>query len=260
MQIERKVCEAPELKVLGDDSGPGRIVGYASTYTNFDRVGEKVMPDAFVNLDEFKRDGYIALEHDWTKRVCTIDVAENRRDGLWVEADFHSTPDAQVERTKARERLDRGKSVSLSIGYKVLDAEPTKDGRLLKSLHLYEVSIVSVPANPLATIQGVKSYGLDDGLLTYSENLEAVVDAAEKFLERTRARAELREKAGRRFSAESRGRLADWRSRMADITAELDDILSETEPKADPDEVRKAVARLAALQAQMDQRYSISAT
>jgi hypothetical protein len=46
----------------------------------------------------------------------------------------------------------------LSIGYSVDDFSYNKDGaRVLKAIDLWEVSVVSMPMNPLATIQHVKS-------------------------------------------------------------------------------------------------------
>jgi phage head maturation protease len=65
-----------------------------------------------------------------------------------------------------RERLERGKQVAMSIGFNVVDDEyDTKAGvRQLKELDLYEVSIVTVPANPLAHIASVKAVEIDADL------------------------------------------------------------------------------------------------
>lgn len=241
MSIERKVCEHSELKILTADESPdapyGKLVGFASTYGNWDRVGERPVRGAFKNLDEFKRDGFIALDHDWRKRVAMIDVAEEREGGIWIEAPFHSTADAQTERTKAMERIARGKSVSLSIGYDVLEDEKTPEGRLLKDIRLYEVSLVSVPANPLALVADVKGGNLADGSLAsmaYAEELDAVADAVDAVLRRSQARADLRSKSGRRLSAATRAKIGDLISGLQALLEEADQAITEAtgEPKS----------------------------
>lgn len=252
--IERKVCDpqSAQLKFL-DDSGPGRLSGYASTFSNFDRVNERVVKGSFLkSLDTFQRDGFIALDHDWTKRIATIDVAREDDNGLYIEAEFHSTPDAQQERTKARERMERGKSVSLSIGYEVRDDEKTAQGRLLKELSLYEVSLVSVPANPLALVTGAKG-SLVDGLFSYAEYEAAVVDAVKTFVRRAGARHEMREKAGRMFSAANLQTIDDLIQMLTELRGratppDANEGNDGDEPmKADADTVRAAVARMLAM-------------
>lgn len=241
--FERKVCEQSELKILADDTGPGRLSGYASTFHNWDRTKEKPVRGAFQkSLDEFMRDGFIALDHDWTRRIATIEDAHEDEKGLWVEAQFHSTPDAQQERVKTMERLNRGKSVSLSIGYDLKKYEDVTDGRLLKDISLYEVSLVSVPANPLALVTGAKG-GLVDGPLSFAEYEAAVVDAVKTYVQRAEARHEMREKAGRVFSAANLATLDE----LIQTLTELRGRATPEEPKADADTVRAAVARMLAM-------------
>jgi uncharacterized protein len=157
--LQHKECLEAEFKIL--DDGPfGSFHGYASIFNNTDRQGEIVQKGAFAEtLPAFLKDGFGALNHDWSALpVATISEAREDDRGLWVKGEFHSTPDAQTARTIVRERLERGKSVGLSIGYKVLDDEFTKSGdRVLKRLGLFEISLVSVPANAEAQVVGIKS-------------------------------------------------------------------------------------------------------
>ena len=44
------------------------------------------------------------------------------------------------------------------IGYRVIEKEQRKDARYLKQIHLFEVSVVNTPMNPLAEIESVKSF------------------------------------------------------------------------------------------------------
>jgi HK97 family phage prohead protease len=156
--LQHKECLNGEFKIL-DDPANGSFSGYASVFNNTDRQGEIVLKGAFADtLPAFLKDGFGALNHEWSSLpVATISEAREDDRGLWIKGEFHSTPDAQTARTVVRERLERGKSVGLSIGYNVKEDEFTKDARLLKRLDLYEVSLVSVPANQEAQVVGIKA-------------------------------------------------------------------------------------------------------
>jgi HK97 family phage prohead protease len=148
--LQRKMCDLAEFKLT--DEGNGGFSGYGSVFSVLDRQGEIVAPGAFTDtLPQFEKEGFIAVSHDWDRLpVGSIKACRQDEKGLWIDAEFHSTPEAQACRTYVRERLQRGKSVGLSIGYWVRDDERTKDGRLLKQLDLAEVSVVTIPANPAA--------------------------------------------------------------------------------------------------------------
>lgn len=150
---------AIELKELRDD---GSFVMYALVFGNVDRGGDVIEPGAVVNLDEFVRDGFIALNHrasDLPVGYPTAAVQDAR--GLRVEGKFHSHPEAQQCRAVAKERLDAGKSVQASIGYLVVDAATEqRDGesvRSLKKIKVYESSFVNIAMNPQAGIVSAKS-------------------------------------------------------------------------------------------------------
>lgn len=155
--LQRKECIDADFKVL-DDGPHGSFSGYASVFGNTDRQNEVVVPGAFSRtLPAFLKDGFGALNHEWsTLPIATFTEAREDHRGLFVKGEFHSTPDAQAARTIVRERLERGKSVGLSIGYKVKDDEFKDGARHLKELDLFEVSLVSVPANAEAQVVGIK--------------------------------------------------------------------------------------------------------
>lgn len=158
-EYERKSVPLVDFKVAG--VGAGSFSGYGSVFGNIDSAGDIVAPGAFRNtLPRFLKAGFIAQAHDWTVAIAVPKVAREDSRGLYIEADFHSTALAQDVRTIAAERVAAGKSVGLSIGYEVVDAERNSNGvRVLKELRLFEVSIVTVPANSAATVTTVK--GLD---------------------------------------------------------------------------------------------------
>jgi HK97 family phage prohead protease len=257
--MHKKAFADAQFKLLSDE-GPGTLGMYLSTFHNWDRVRpipEKPVRGAFEkHLAAFIKDGFIAEYHDWGKRpIATVTNAREDDYGLWVEAEFHTTHDAQEARITAKERLARGKSVKSSMGYEVLDdeivdmddeelkAQGIKQGRLLKDIPLYEGSIVNVPANPLASVTGAKS------LLQESMPLEAHLEIAQAanagVIMRLQKLVEMRNmegKAGAVIRRELREQVKQVRDSLPALAAMLDEILAASEPKADPAEVRKALA------------------
>lgn len=157
----KKLCELSQFKMT--DEGAGSFSGYGSTFKNDDRAGDTLVKGAFQKtLEQFKADGFIAVGHDWAGLpVATIIDAYEDDYGLFIQGEFHTTPEAQSARTVVKERLDRGKSVGLSIGFDVKPggskANPSTGGRIFTDVELFEVSIVTVPCNPKAQATEAKS-------------------------------------------------------------------------------------------------------
>lgn len=216
-------------------SDAGELAGYGNVTQNVDRAGEIVMPGAYANLAEFVRDGFGAVGHDWKHPVAMIEEAREDPKGLYVRMKFHSTAGAQQCRTIVQERLGAGKSVGLSIGYHVIEDEwKTENGktiRYLNSIELYEVSIVTVPANPLALVTSAKDGLADEPSLIAHSN--AVVDAVEEWAVRMSARANLRAKSGRVLSQANREQLMVCRDRIKEAHDSLSALIDATEP-SDP--------------------------
>jgi hypothetical protein len=246
--MDRKQTAGAQLKI-SKDSEFGTLQGYASTFANFDRVNERVVKGAFAKtLPHFRTDGFISVGHDWeVLPVATVTDAKEDEHGLFLTAEFHSTPFAQEARTIAQERIDRGKSVSLSIGYEVKDDEYVDEGRLLKELELFEVSLVNVPANPLATVTGVKS--LLEASMSIDSHSDVVEAAIQGYVKRLGNYQGARVKEGRVLSGANRTKLSNLHESLADVMAAIEELLQATEPKANEDEVRKALAQWLVYQA-----------
>lgn len=213
----------PQFKMSED--GFGSLKGYASTFSNWDSVKERPVRGAFTpHLSDFLKDGFIAVGHDWAALpIGTPTEAYEDDIGLMLGVDFHSTPMAQTARTVAAERMARGKSVKLSIGYEVLQDEYVEEGRLLKEIKLYEVSLVTVPANPLASVTGVKGFPLGD-------HSEAVLAAVDELKARLVGLRDLRMKEGRVLSDTNRKRIASLKDALAAVLDDLDELLAATQP------------------------------
>lgn len=181
-----KFVELKSLKV--SDKGSGTIEGYRAV-RSIDEGGDLIVAGAFADtIDEYLSSGFSAESHDWSfSNMVGFPVEAKETDrGLWVKSQFHSTPDAQNIRQKAKERMEAGKSVGFSFGYKAdeydfIDAKDYQHElpryvnsgelgynlaqakkfpriRLLKKLTIYEDSLVTAPMNRQATATGVKGY------------------------------------------------------------------------------------------------------
>jgi HK97 family phage prohead protease len=223
------------FKMLNDTPNGG-FEGYGAVYGNVDRVNEIVVKDSISNLDEFLIEGFIAVGHDWTGLpIATITAVESDDYGLKITAEFHSTKAAQDARAVMNERLERGKFVGLSIGYEVVESEINDGIRSLTKLILYEVSLVTVPANPLAGVSQSKSNSLAE--LTLDDHAELVLAQVEGLTKRLEALNELRAKDNRTISAERRNQLSD-------VKQLIDKLVLLTTPKASQSDAQNAYARL----------------
>ena len=231
--LEFKSIDAAEFKF--DDAGNGSFSGYGSVFGNVDSYRDVVLPGAYTDtVTDFLKSGFVAVGHDWGSTPVAYPTEAREDDyGFRFSAAFHSTDEAQAARRVMRERLDAGKTVGLSIGYRVKESNDREDGvRELVKLDLFEVSIVTV---------GAKS-GSRAGL-PFAEHSEAVRAAVEEYVVRAKAIAGLRAKEGRVLSAVTRARIAESResieeavSALVDVDADLADLLAATlpAPKSEP--------------------------
>src|SRR5882724_6605884 len=90
-----------------------------------DEEQDVIFPSAFKKggcLPDFLTNGFIALSHDWAALPIAMPTMI-REDGnmLYSEAEYHSTEEAQAARTVAMERMDKGLTVPVSIGFRIGD-------------------------------------------------------------------------------------------------------------------------------------------
>lgn len=239
---------APALDAEGKQVDPndyGYLLGYASIFGNYDRVGEAVAPGAFKDsIPTFLRDGFGAAGHSWSDfPITTIGLAQEDEKGLLVRMDFHSHGQAQVARSVVQERLARGKSVSLSIGYNVEESEITDKGVVLKKLNLYEISLVNVPANPLATVLSSKSLDADRLLAeqTFEDHSTIALAVMDEYIKRAKSIQGLRTKAGRKLSKATMAKLQNLidmcQGLLDENTSTMDDGKSVPEQETKDEEV-----------------------
>lgn len=250
--LEHKSISSSEFKF--NDDGRGGFSGYASTFNGIDSYKDTIVPGAYAKtIETFLQSGFIAIGHAWSDiPIAFPTAAVEDEKGLVITAEFHSTNLAQDARKVVQERLGAGKSVGLSIGYKVPEGgfSMRKDGvRELKEIELFEVSLVTVPADSRAGVTGAK--GESRAGLTLEDHSKAALAVVEDLVTRFAALGELRVKDGRVLSAANRARIAlacgtceEAVSALQDAGANLADLLAATEPapKGDGSVERKLYA------------------
>ncbi len=156
MQMQHQAAPF-ELKELGAN---GYVAGYASVFGALDAQREVVAPRAFDRtLREWKsskRAPAMLWMHDATRPVGVWENLREDGSGLAVEG-------ALAVRTQdgadAYELLKMGAVTGLSIGYRTVASriDSQKRIRTLTDVDLFEVSLVTFPANDLARIRTVKT-------------------------------------------------------------------------------------------------------
>jgi hypothetical protein len=132
----------------------GRFEGLASVYHVTDLGGDIVEPGAFRRtLQEKGATRPLLWSHDAAVPIGTVRLMDSP-EGLKVSGELDL--DTQPGRD-AYTRLKKGIVRGLSIGYKAVKERMESAARRLLDLDLYEVSLVTLPMNEMATVTRVKS-------------------------------------------------------------------------------------------------------
>ncbi len=170
-----KAIEKMFLKMKLDDlQETGIFAGYGSFFNVKDLQRDTVLPGAFKRT--IKNNGGVfpmLFNHRPEKEIAITESAKEDNNGLFVKGKLYISddpredlPDARATYIRMKRRKEAGKPIGLSIGYepKAWEYDPEDSalpdwqrGRLLKEIKLWEISIVTFPANEQATIQNIKS-------------------------------------------------------------------------------------------------------
>lgn len=142
----------------------GSIAGFFSTYEKTpDSYGDIITPGAFTKtIEKRKETGHpfpICFNHDFSAVIGACEVTEKEQ-GPYMEGSFLDTQLAQ----DVRKMLQSGAIYQFSFAYDVLksrepNAEEKANGVLnvLEEVEVFEISVVTVPANQNAVVTDVKS-------------------------------------------------------------------------------------------------------
>ncbi len=194
MQLERREIRLQDVQVKVGANGEGTFSGYGAVFGNIDSYGDVIEQGAFKQtLKEWKGRG------KWPKMLLQHGggfFGGSTLDGIPVGQYTHMNEDSHglkldgrlfalnTERgTYIHEGMKSGELDGLSIGFMVREfIAGTKAGepdRRLTNIDLWEVSIVTFPANDKANVTSVKmkrelEEAFRDGGLSRADSLKAV--------------------------------------------------------------------------------------
>ena len=140
-----------ETKVMADDSGA--ISGVAWKFDTPDRIGDVIEKGAFAKA---ALPIPMLFGHDMADPIGTWEVATEKADGLHISGKMLI---ADVARAREVHALVKAGAVrGISVGFLTKKAVARSGGgRTIKSLELFEVSLVTVPMHPGAKVTSAKS-------------------------------------------------------------------------------------------------------
>lgn len=140
-----------EIKAATKEDGGYLIEGYASVFDVVDSYRDVIVKGAFKKTikENFDRLAF-CYQHDIWNPIGKILEAKEDKTGLYIKVMISSSEvDIQT-------KIDEGILKEMSIGFQTIKAEDkTEKGgiiRYIQEVKLYEVSIVTIAANPYATI------------------------------------------------------------------------------------------------------------
>lgn len=162
---EIAVDNSSALEVIKSDGAVERSIVATISESSVDRVKDRVMPGAFVNLEKqvpvlwsHQRDELPIGKTLWNKNIKT------RRA---VKSKILFAPTAKALETY--ELITGGFLTTVSVGMSLIDYEENSEGGIdINKAELLEVSLVNVPANRNAVIEGIKS--LYDKGITFTDS------------------------------------------------------------------------------------------
>lgn len=149
--METKTILALALKSMTET---GTFEGKLAVYGNIDEVGDVIDYGAMTKtLNEGGGQLPLCWQHDTSQPIGTLQLTDSPQALLCKGRLVLSVPAARSAYDLVKEGVVKG----LSIGYTVMKHTMEASGvRRLKELRLYEGSLVTLAANPLAQITGVK--------------------------------------------------------------------------------------------------------
>lgn len=234
------------------DEGPGGGSGTACVLGVLDSYRSVWSPRGFSKavLSNSVNEGFMTPNHAWEDDCGTIEALKLVRNELKVDWMYYTDEDSQKVRQKAKDRMDRNKSVGLSIGASVnwqkcadfdsgeklwTYAEGLGEDMSLydpairkfkgycwiipEVTRLYEVAITNAPAVPGSKVTEARSIDLlrdgDLGALSFGEALDMVLGAVQGIEGRALEIEMLRAESGGRIGRDNLKRIEALRDSLS---------------------------------------------
>lgn len=155
------------IQLKADEAG--KISGFFSTYDKTpDSYGDIIEPGAFTGtIERRKATGHpfpMCFNHDFSAVIGAIETIEEKENGPYIEGGFLDTQLAQ----DVRKMCLSGAIWQFSFAYEVLKRrDPSEEEKkagvtnVLQELEVFEISVVTVPANQNAVATEVKGAELE---------------------------------------------------------------------------------------------------
>lgn len=170
--MDRAEFKLRDVKLAGD-AGEMVFSGYGAVFNNVDSYGDVIVPGAFAaTLAEAKSSGNwpsMLLQHGgWgmgADDLMPVGIwTEMAEDGIGLKMTGKLADTVRGKEAYALLKMDPRPAITgLSIGYVAkafeMRTKPEEPRRKLTKIDLFEVSLVTFPANPKARIDAVKSAG-----------------------------------------------------------------------------------------------------
>ncbi len=143
----------------------GVFTGYGNVFSVVDMVGDVVLPGAFAkSLESWKSKGQMPAmcsqhNYDGNPIGVWLDMSEDSH-GLFVRGRISETANGKDTLTLIKDGALNGLSIGFNLqkgGYEYGDHNGQR-ARLIKEVDLWEVSVVTFPANQDSRITSVKSF------------------------------------------------------------------------------------------------------
>jgi HK97 family phage prohead protease/HK97 family phage major capsid protein len=154
-------------KEQSDDNSPLTIKGYANTVSK-DRAGDVIVKEAWEKgaMDDYLKNPIVLAFHDYSRPVGTTISHSVTDKGLEIVAEISKAAGEVYNLIKD------GVLKTFSVGFSIKDADYDReeDTFFIKDLSLYEISVVSVPANQNSTFSLSKAFDSEEAYKAYKES------------------------------------------------------------------------------------------
>jgi uncharacterized protein len=171
MKVTKHITCPLNIKELSDK---GVFAGYASVFNVVDSHNDSIEPGAFAASLKKRAGGKkvkLLWQHHTDEPIGQFRSIREDSHGLYVEAQL------SLEVQKAYEAyllLKTGTVEGLSIGYNTVKSmiDDRTGVRILTEIDLWEISLVTFPANPDAQITMVKDYSYQTSLARLGQEID----------------------------------------------------------------------------------------
>lgn len=156
MMLHKYLDSELELKAVRQS---GEFEGYGSVFNNVDEGRDMVLPGAF-KASLKKRTPMMSFQHDITKIAGAYKTIREDDSGLYVKGVLNLNTELgrdTYELMRSTPAAIKGMSIGYNIAPGGMEMDMKRGIRKLKTLDVFDVSLVTVPMNPRANVARVKS-------------------------------------------------------------------------------------------------------